>query len=384
MSVEPAHELRIDADVPLALDPGSGHNRWHPAIEPLLHVRPGETLRLQLRDGLDGQIGRDTDAERFRALPGRAHPLAGPIAVEGAEPGDALELELLELEPDTYGVSFVMPELSLLSERRLRPYVVHWEIADGYARSEQLPGVAIPGEPFLGCVGVAPSIERLRAIDARERALEAELGIPLPAPISEDAVPPIEPIASEGLHTIPPRECGGNLDVRDLGVGTTLLLPVDVPGALASVGDPHFAQGDGEVCVTAIEMRATATLRVGLRKAADLGWSIVAPAWERAAGAARWHDAHGGAAERQRPVFATVGVCVDAEGRNRRLDVRTAAAAALGQLVDWIVATRGWLPEQALALASVAADLRISSIVNNPNAVVSAVLPLDVFTKTRR
>ncbi|MHB1808638.1 MAG: acetamidase/formamidase family protein [Solirubrobacteraceae bacterium] len=379
-------ELRIDASRPLAQDPGTGHNRWHPAIEPLLRVRPGETVRLQLRDGLDGQVDARTEASRFHPIPGRAHPLGGPIAVEGAAPGDALELELLELEPDPYGFTFVMPEISLLAGCGLSPFLVHWEIVDGFARSEQLPGVAIPGEPFLGCAGVAPSLRRLRAIDARERALEAELGTPLAAPTSEGAVPPQEPIASEALHTIPPRECGGNLDVRDLGVGTTLLLPVEVPGGLASVGDPHFAQGDGEVCATAIEMRATATLRVGLRKAADLGWALTAPAYERAAGAPRWQRAAraaGAAAARERPVFATIGISVDEQGRNRALGVRTAAAAALSQLVDWLAATRGWRREQALALASVAADLRVSSIVNNPNAVVSAVLPLDVFTERK-
>lgn len=402
-------ELRIDASRPLAEDPGTGHNRWHPGIEPLLRVRPPETVVLELRDGLDGQVDASTQPEVFRAHPGRGHPLGGPIAVEGAQPGDALVLELLAIEPDRYGFTVVMPDLSLLAHRSLEPFIAHWEIADGYARSEQLPGVAIPGEPFLGCVGVAPSLAQLRIVDARERALEAALGTPFAAPTSAGAVPAVEPIASEGLHTVPPRECGGNLDIRQLGVGTKILLPVQVPGGLASVGDAHFAQGDGEVCVTAIEIRARATLRLGLRKASELGFSLSAPAFERPAGAPSWQSGRAAAASaavvgagasggtgasgglgapsgagvlaRERPVFATVGVSVDEHGVNHRLGVRTAAAAALGQLVDWLVATRGWRPEQALVLASVAADMRISSIVNNPNAVVSAVLPLDVFTE---
>jgi formamidase len=116
-------------------------------------------------------------------------------------------------------------------------------------------------------------------------------------------------------------------------------------------------------------MRARARIRVGLRNAGDVAWRPAAVAWERPAGAR----------EAPRAVFATTGVSVDHHGDNHELDVRVAAAAALDQLVDWLMATRGWTAEQALALASVAADLRIGSLVATPNAIVSAVLPLDVF-----
>jgi formamidase len=364
-------QLRFDAAVPLRDAPHTGHNRWHPAIPPLLEIEPGEVVTLDLRDGMDGQVHAGVDGRTLALDPGRGHPLTGPIAVAGAQPGDLLEVDVLALEPAGYGFTVVLPEYCLLAHRELDPLVVHWTIADGVARSPQLPGVAIRGRPFLGCLGVAPSPAQLAAFAAREAALEAELGAPLPGPMADGAVPPTPAIAAEALHTVPPRENGGNADVPHWGVGTRVLLPVEVPGALLSAGDPHFAQGDGEAGGTALETRATVTLRVGLRKAADLRWRPSAPAFERPGGLARTPE---------RPVFATTGVSVDRGGRNRHLDVRVAAAAALDQLVDWLVATRGLTAEQALALASVAADLRIASLVNTPNAVVSAVLPLDVFS----
>lgn len=362
--------LRFDRSAPLSAQPGTGHNRWHPQIEPLLRIEPGETVRLDLRDGLDGQIGPDTDAASFVPAPGVAHPLSGPIAVAGAEPGDVLEVEVLAIEPDSYGFTMVMPDICLLRDRALAPYLVHWRIEDGLARSEQLPGVAIAGDPFLGCMGAAPSLRQLAAIAARERALEDEIGVELPGPIATAAIPSGAPAANEGLHTIPPRENGGNLDVRHCRVGARVMFPVQVAGGLLSVGDAHFAQGDGEVAATAIEMRASATLRIHLRPAAQVEWPIAAVAIEGPA--PRRPDG---------PVFSTTGISVSPEGVNRMLAVRTAAANALGQLVDWLVATRGWRAEQALALASVAADLRIASIVNAPNAVVCAMLPLEVFER---
>lgn len=362
------HELRCDRTAPLRSQPGTGHNRWHPEIEPLLAIEPGDIVKLDLRAGLDAQIGPGTDAATFVPVPGIGHPLSGPIAVVGAKPGDLLEVEVLAIEPDSYGFTMVMPELCLLRDRELEPYLVHWSIADGMARSLQLPGVAIPGDPFLGCMGVAPSAQRLRRIAARESALAAALGRELPGPLAEEAIPAHAPISTEGLHTIPPREVGGNLDIRHCGVGAKVMLPVDVEGGLLSVGDAHFAQGDGEVAATAIEIQATATLRVGLRPAADIGWPIGAVAFQTAA-----------AQRPQGPVFSTTGISVGADGENRMLAVRTAAASALSQLVDWLIATRGWRAEQAIVLASVAADLRIASIVNAPNAVVCAMLPLEVF-----
>ena len=138
--------------------------------------------------------------------------------------------------------------------------MVKWDIADGIAWSEELPGVTVPDEMFAGVVGVAPSHERMEAFRAREEQLR-DRGQPVADSLPEAAVPPE---AADGLRTIPPRELGGNMDVRQLVAGSRLWLPVDVPGALFSIGDLHFAQGDGEVCGTAIEVAGAVTVRFAL------------------------------------------------------------------------------------------------------------------------
>lgn len=370
--------LRFDATTPLATLPGTGHNRWHPAIAPLLRVAPGQTVVLDVRDGMDGQVAPGADGAFLALDLGRGHPLSGPIAVDGARPGDLLEVELMAIETAREGFTVVLPDHCLLAHRELEPYVVHWTVAGGLARSPQLPGVAVRAAPFLGCIGVAPSRARLRAVREREARLADERGLQLPGPLASGAVPAHEPVASEGLHTVPPREHGGNADVREWTAGTRVLLPVEVPDALLSVGDPHVAQGDGEVAGSALEARAVVRLRIGLRHGAARALGITAPAYESTRDDP---DAPAAVRERERGgrFFATTGISVDRDGRNAHLGVRTAAVHALDQLVDWLVATRGWRAEQALALASVAVDMRIGSLVNTPNAVVSARLPLDVF-----
>jgi formamidase len=290
------------------------------------------------------------------------HPLTGPIAVRGAAPGDTLVVELLEIEPGAVGTTAVLPGFGLLGDRFTEPLLVRWEIAGGVARSADLPGVAIPGRPFLGTVAVAPSRDLRDRAASREAELARRGGLVL-EPQERGAVPG-GAIGREGLRTIPPRENGGNLDIRQLTVGSRLFLPVGVEGALLSLGDPHFAQGDGESCGTAIEVPATVRVRV------DLGRGrLPAPSYEHVeeprAAPRRW--------------FATTGIPVGADGANAEMDLRLAARNALSALVDWIAAERGLTPAQAYVLASVAADLRISQAVNVPNALVSAALPLDVF-----
>ena len=188
---------------------------------------------------------------------GLGHPLSGPVHVEGAEPGDVLEVEFLAYETADFGVTAVIPGFGFLADVFADPYVVKWELAGGLARSPELPGVAVPEDTFAGVVGVAPSHELLDAMRAREQAI-ARAGGPVAEAAPDTAVPPE---AAAGLRTIPPRETGGNLDIRQLVAGSRLLLPVSVPGALLSIGDLHFAQGDGEVCGTGIEVAGAVTLR---------------------------------------------------------------------------------------------------------------------------
>src|SRR5262245_64615905 len=220
------------------------HNRWHPDLEPIAEVAPGEEIRLEAVDGLDGQLTRESSHTDAGTLDlGLGHPLAGPVYVTGAKPGDVLEIELIAYETDDFGSTAVIPGFGFLADLFPDPYLVKWEIADGLARSAELPGVAVPEDTFAGVIGVAPSLERLDAIRSREKAL-AERGQPVADPMPEGAKPPE---AADGLRTIPPRELGGNLDVRQLVAGSRLWLPVDVAGALFSAGDLHFAHGDGEV-----------------------------------------------------------------------------------------------------------------------------------------
>ncbi len=195
------------------------------------------------------------DIERFAV--NVAHPLTGPLRIDGAKPGDLLAVHIEKIEPQPRGyTSFRGPDFGFLRDVFNYKYLVHWEIEGELARSPQIPGVAIPGAPFMGVMGVAPSHELMKTIVAREAELATKGHLVAP-PDKRGAVPATEPLASTALRTIPPRENGGNLDVKQLVAGTTLFLPVFVEGANFSTGDAHFAQGDGESCGTAVEMAAT-------------------------------------------------------------------------------------------------------------------------------
>jgi formamidase len=332
------------------------HNRWHPDLEPALWVSPGDVVRLECEDGLAGQLVRNSaHADAGRLELGLGHPLSGPVYVEGAEPGDVLQVEFLSYETASFAVTAVIPGFGFLADLFPDPYVVPWEIADGLARSPGLPGVAVPEATFAGVVGVAPSHELLAAMRAREEAI-ALAGGPVADDLPETAIPTQ---AAAGLRTIPPRETGGNLDIRQLVAGSRLLLPVQVPGALLSVGDLHFAQGDGEVCGTGIEVAGAVTMRVDVLK--DHGWAPRYPAYETPARPARRS-------------FATTGIPVDAA-----MDLTAAARAALLEMIDYLEATSGYEHAAAYALCSAVVDLRLSEVVDVPYPLVSALLPLDIF-----
>jgi formamidase len=353
--------VRIDAALALREEPHTGHNRWHPEIEPIAHVAPGTEITLETRDGLDAQLGRtsassDLNGVRF----GRSHPLTGPVYVEGAEPGDLLEIEILGYEHADYGITAFLPGFGFLGDIFEEPYLVAWDLGDGYARTPALPGVAIPGDPFAGVLGIAPSRSSLDRARAREEDLRARGGL-VAGDDPEDAWPRE---AADGLRTIPPRETGGNLDVRQLVAGSRLFLAVEVEGALFSAGDLHFAQGDGEVCGSAIEISGAVTVRFGLRK--QPGWLPRFAAFESLAGV-------------QRASYAATGIPLADDGANEALDLNVAARRALLELIEYLQHVRGLSREAAYILCSVAADLRISQVVDAPNAIVSALLPLDVF-----
>ena len=332
-----------------------GHNRWHPDLEPAAHVGPGEEITFECRDGIADQLTRaSTHADAGRLDLGVAHPLTGPVFVEGASTGTVLEIEFVAFEPDGFGVTAVIPGFGFLTDVFTEPYLVKWEIADGVARSEELPGVAIPEDMFAGVVGVAPSPERLAGYLARENELR-ERGQPVADSMPEGAFPPA---SADGARTVPPRETGGNMDIRQLVAGSRLWLPVDVEGALFSIGDLHFAQGDGEVCGTAIEVAGSVTVRFAVHDVPAVDF----PAYETPGGRAveRW--------------FATVGIPVDVG-----MELNAATRAALLEMIYHLERRYGFERPAAYALCSACVDLRISEVVDVPYPLVSALLPLDIF-----
>jgi formamidase len=371
------HEVRVDYSKALGEEPATGHNRWHPGIAPIVGCDPGDEIVLQTRDAFDGQMGPEATLETV-AAPNLnvVHPLTGPVFVNGAEPGDVLEVEILEVEPDRYGYTVQVPGFGFLRDLFPDPFMVRWSIADGWAESADLPGVRIPGHSFMGTIGLTPSRELMAATAAREQAALDRGGFVLP-PDPTDAVPADEAIAREALRTIPPRETAGNVDIKQLGKGTRLYVPVYEPGGLFSAGDAHFAQGDCETCGTAIEMRATLHVRFQVHKGMAAARGIRDLQFARD----DYHVAPEFAAPRR--FFATTGLSVTRDGENRPEDLTLAARNALLNMIDHLGHHGGWTPQQAYAICSVAVDLKVSELVDVPNFVVSAFLPLDIFTGER-
>ena len=367
------HEIRIDRSLPLAGEPHTGHNRWHPDIPPILRCEPGDEVVLETRDTFDGAFDRQSASKSVEEVNfGLVHPLTGPVYVAGAEPGDLLVAETLEVIPEPFGFTAQVPGFGFLRQDFPDPNLVKWELADGWAMSDDLPGVRIAGAPFMGVLGVAPSRALLETASAREADLAARNpDDPVLLPEAAGAVPADPAIAAEGLRTIPPRENGGNVDIKQLTAGTRLLLPVSVEGAMFSAGDAHFAQGDGETCGTAIEMSATFRVRLELRKGQAAERGITTLCYER--------DEPGGDPAPPVRYFATTGICVGRDGRNEWEDITLAARNALDAMIRHLTHEYGYTPQQAYTICSVAVDLKISQAVDVPNVIVSAFLPLDIF-----
>src|SRR3990172_2594193 len=186
----------IDRRRHLCDEPQTGHNRWHPDIQPILEVEEGEEVGLETRDAADGYMAPGTTVADFGKFPaGAIHPLTGPVFINGARPGDLLEVEFLDIIPQRLGFTAIFPGLGFLRDLMTTPFLAHWNIADGWATSPQLPGVRIPGAPFMGISGVAPSRQQVEAWTMREADLLARGGIVFP-PDPSDAVPPSSPIAT--------------------------------------------------------------------------------------------------------------------------------------------------------------------------------------------
>jgi len=245
-------------------------------------------------------------------------------------------------------------------------------MADGWATSEDLPGVRIPGAPFMGTIGLAPDRELLGRITDREQADQDRGGAVL-SPNPDHAVPSDPRIAAEAIRTIAPHETAGNVDIKHLSKGARLYLPVYADGGLFSAGDAHFAQGDCETCGTAIEMRATLHVEFEVHKGRARERGVRDLQFAR--------DDYCVPPEYQAPqrFFATTGMSVTRDGESRAEDLTVAARNARLNMIEHPQAEYGYSAQQAYALCSVAVDLKVSELVDVPNFVVSAYLPLAVF-----
>ncbi len=295
------------------------HFGWDNAIPPVMTVAPGTTVTFETVDASGGQLGPDSTVEDVGRLDfARVNPVTGPVFIDGAEPGDALEVTIESFRPSGWGWTAVIPGFGLLAEDFPEAALHIWKYdAERLTPAMYGPGGRVPLKPFTGTIGVAP--------------------------------------AEPGPHSIvPPRACGGNMDIRDLAAGTRLYLPVQVTGALFSVGDTHAAQGDGEVCGTAIESPMEVTLTFDLVKDAGLR----TPRFVTPGPVARHFDGKG--------YEVTTGIGPD---------LMAAAKDALRAMIDRLSGRFGMRPAEAYMLCSVCADLRISEIVDQPNWVVSLYFP---------
>jgi formamidase len=363
--------IRIDRGKRLADEPHVGHNRYHPEIAPVVEIGEGEEVALETRDALDGQIRPSTTVADFPAIDaGVVHPLTGPVFVKGAQPGDMLEIEFTDIVSQPIAFSAIMPGLGFLRDVMTEPYLVHWKIAGGWATSEQIPNVRIPGAPFMGVSAVSPSAAKLAEWTAREQRVIDKGGFALP-PDAAGAVP-TGPCGLAGLRTLPPRENGGNFDVKQMTAGSKLFLPVFMEGGLFSTGDGHFAQGDGEVCVTAVEMGATAVVRFKVHKGLALTRKFSSPVFSRQT---YFADPRFAAPER---FLGVMGMPINADGEIEAENLTLACRNAVLNMME-LLQERGFTREQAYVICSVAVDLRISNVVDVPNYVVSALLPEVIF-----
>jgi acetamidase/formamidase len=295
------------------------HVGWDNSIPPVLTVAPGATIEFECLDASGGQLTAASTLADLAALDfARINPTTGPVYIDGAEPGDAVKITIGAFAPSGFGWTANIPGFGLLADQFPDPALHLWS----YDKVAMTPAAyspvgRVPLKPFAGTIGLA--------------------------------------LAKPGVHSVvPPRRVGGNLDIRDLSAGTVLYLPVEVAGALFSVGDTHAAQGDGEICGTAIESPMSVTLTLDLVKDARLE----TPRYTTPGPVTRHLDAKG--------YEVTTGLGPD---------LMTAARGAVARMVDLIAARTGMAPVEAYMLCSVCGDLRISEIVDLPNWVVGFYFP---------
>ena len=295
---------------------------WDNSIEPALELESGEAVLLHVRDASDEQIHESSGVDDVAKLDfTHVNPVSGPVFVKGAKPCDVLEVELLEFRPQGWGWTAIIPGFGLLADEFAEPWLRISPVEPESGRVRFSEQVTLPYRPFPGTLGVAP--------------------------------------AEPGEHSIvPPSKWGGNMDTKHLNPGARLYLPVGVEGALFSLGDTHAAQGDGEVCGTAIETAMDVVLRLSVRR----DFSVDAPQYALPAGLVAEHE--------RSSYHVCTGVGPDLMEATR--DAVRATIAHLGR-------RHGLDRQEAYALVSVACDLRIHEVVDAPNWVVGCFVPDSIF-----
>lgn len=378
-------------DGPCSSDPAC-FNRFHAGLKPVARAEPGERIVFHGRDAGDLDIDPDDVSElpeNPRAGFGVVHPVTGPVHIVGATAGDVLAVTIESLRPGNVGWTSASPGGFGGDLLDVESRFIVWRLNDAFAESDALPGVRIPNGAFAGVIATLPDPARHAGILARERQLADAGGkVYLPDPSHAVPVALCGPEASESqrcLRTIPPREFGGNLDIRHLQAGATVYLPCYVDGCGLAVGDFHYAQGDGEVAGTAIEMDGTLTVTTRIVKnGPDLSRGIhyEGPAHLLGIPSQRFYATTGLPLKEPGTVPREIAYLADSRVAalgNLSNDINLAARNALLAMVDYIVARYGYDRTQAYLIASVAVDLRITELVDTPNVGVSAILPLDIF-----
>ena len=369
-------------------------NRFHPDIPMAASAKPGERITMIGRDASDLQLdpaGPAQSGESPRSSFGVVHPMVGPVSIEGASAGDVIAVTIEDIKPGPLGYTsaseFGFAGDAVGAESRF----VVWRLNDEYAESDAIPGVRIPNASFPGVIATMPGPQQLREILDREQKLAVAGGAVYTPDV--EAAEPSSLCGQEGsrsgecLRTIPPREHGGNMDIRYLQKGVTVYLPCNIDGCGLAIGDFHYAQGDGEVSGTAIEMDADITVTTQIvSDPPDLshGPHFEGPASLLAIPSTRFYATTGipvkesGVVPRDIAYLASAKI---ADLPNLSKDLNLAATNALVAMIDYIEKRYGYDRTQAYIIASVAVDLRIAQLVDVPNVGVTAVLPLDIFRR---
>ncbi|KHE73445.1 formamidase [Kocuria marina] len=384
----------LDSTKPFTDQKLTGHNRWHPDIPPVATLKRGESYRIDCREWFDGAIKNDDSADDIRDAPlNKVHALSGPFAVEGAQPGDLLVVDILDLGPvpqeegplagQGWGYTGIFAQKnggSFLVEQFPDAYKAVWDFQGGECTSRHIPGVRFTGMTHPGLMGTAPSAALLKKWNKREGdliATDPDRVPPLALPPEPDSAilgslggEDFDRVASEAARTAPPRENGGNQDIKNFTKGSRVFYPVFVPGAHLSVGDLHFSQGDGEITFCGgIEMGGFIDLHVDVIKGGMETYGVTENAIFMPG--------------RNGPVYsewlAFSGTSVTLEGEQRYLDSQLAYQRAVLHAIDYL-SKFGWSKEQAyLLLGAAPIEGRFSGVVDIPNSCATVYLPTEIF-----